>query len=120
MKVEIEFDKDLNDTIKVDGKEVTFSSFSRGQKTRVEIAAAFALFNLSRIFFSNKSGLLIVDELLDNGLDEIGIKAAISILEGFAQDAKVFVVSHNPVVKDNIENVIEIKRDENGFSYIKM
>lgn len=118
MKIEIGFDKDLVDTIKVDNKNVSFASFSRGQKTRLEIAAAFALFNVSRIFFSNKSGLLIVDELLDNGLDEYGVKAAISILENFAQQSKIFVVSHNPVVKDNIDEVIEIKRDENGFSYI--
>lgn len=117
--VEIAFDRDLNDSIKMDGKDVTFSSFSRGQKTRAEIAVAFALFNLSRVFFSNKSGLLVVDELLDNGLDEFGIKSAISILESFAQEAKVFVVSHNNNVKDNINNVIEIKTDENGFSYIK-
>ena len=117
--VEITFDRDLNDSIKMDGKDVTFSSFSRGQKTRAEIAVAFALFNLSRVFFSNKSGLLVVDELLDNGLDEFGIKSAISILESFAQEAKVFVVSHNNNVKDNINNVIEIKTDENGFSYIK-
>lgn len=117
-KVEINFDKDLNDTITVDGKEVSFKSFSRGQKSRTEIAAAFALFGMSRIFFSNKSGLLVVDELLDNGLDEFGIKSAISVLNSFAQDSRVFVVSHNPVVKESIDNVIEIKTDDGGFSYI--
>ena len=117
-KVEISFDKDLNETIKVDGKDVSFSSFSRGQKSRVEIAAAFALFDMSRVFFSNKSGLLVVDELLDNGLDEYGIKSAISVLNSFAQESKVFVVSHNPVVKECIDNVIEIKTDDGGFSYI--
>lgn len=117
-KVEIEFDKDLNDEIKVDGVKVSFSSFSRGQKSRAEIATAFALFSLSRIFFSNKSGLLVVDELLDNGLDDLGIKSSVSVLQSFAQDSKVFVVSHNPVVKENIDNVIEIKTDGSDFSYI--
>lgn len=118
-KIEISFDKDLNDTIKSDGKEITFASLSCGQKTRAEVAAAFALFGLSRIFFSNQSGLLVVDELLDRGLDEIGIKSAISVLESFAEDSKVYVISHNPIVKENINDVIEIKADENGFSYIK-
>ena len=118
-KIEISFDKDLNDTIKSDGKEITFASLSCGQKTRAEVAAAFALFGLSRVFFSNQSGLLIVDELLDRGLDEIGIKSAISVLESFAEDSKVYVISHNPIVKENINEVIEIKTDENGFSYVK-
>lgn len=116
-KIEVDFDKDLNDVLKLDGKEITFASLSCGQKTRMEIAAAFALFSLSRIFFSNQNGLLVVDELLDRGLDEYGIKSAISILETFAEDTKVFVISHNPVVKENINDVIEIRRDENGFSY---
>ena len=119
MDIKASFDKDLNDTLTCDGKEITFASLSCGQRTRMEIAAAFALFNLSRVFFSNKSGLLIVDELLDRGLDEFGIKAAISILEGFAEDAKVYVISHNPVVKENIQETLEIKKDENGFAVIK-
>jgi DNA repair exonuclease SbcCD ATPase subunit len=117
-KMEVSFDKDLNDTIKKDGKEITFSSLSCGQKTRMEIAAAFALFGLSRVFFSNQSGLLIVDELVDRGMDEFGIKSAISILESFAEDSKVYIISHNPTVKENINDVIEVKTDENGFSYI--
>lgn len=119
-KIEVKFDKDLNDKLYSDGEEITFASLSCGQKTRMEIAAAFALFGVSRVFFSNQSGLLIVDELLDRGLDEFGIKASISILEGFAEESKVFVISHNPVVKDNITEVIDIKADENGFSYIKV
>ena len=119
-KIEVSFDKDLVETIKCDGQKITYASLSCGQKTRMEIAAAFALFGLSRVFFSNKSGLLIVDELLDRGLDEFGIKASLSILEGFAQDSKVYVISHNKTVTENITDVIEVKADENGFSYFKM
>ena len=119
-KIEVSFDKDLVETIKCDGKEITYASLSCGQKTRMEIAAAFALFGLSRVFFSNQSGLLIVDELLDRGLDEFGIKASLSILEVFAQDSKVYVISHNKTVTENITDVIEVKADENGFSYFKM
>ena len=119
MDIKASFDKDLNDTLTCNGKEITFASLSCGQRTRMEIAAAFALFNLSRVFFSNKSGLLVVDELLDRGLDEFGIKAAISILAGFAEDSKVYVISHNPIVKDNITDVLEIKKDANGFAVVK-
>lgn len=120
VKIEVEFDKDLVEKIKCDGDEITFASLSRGQKSRMEIATAFALFGLSRVFFSNQSGLLIVDELLDNGLDEFGIKASLSILESFAQDSKVYVISHNKTVTENISDVIEVKKDENKLSYFKM
>lgn len=118
-EINIELDLDLNDSIKVDGKEVQFSSFSRGQKTRLEIAAALALFGVSRIFFNNESGLLVVDEILDEGLDAFGVRAAIEILKSFGEDSKVFVVSHNQETKDLIDETIEIQLDENGFANIK-
>lgn len=115
--VEVELDKNLEENIKVNGEDVTYSSFSKGQKARLELAASFSLFELSRVFFNNQSGLLVVDEMLD-GLDDFGIKSAISSLEGFAQDSKVFVVSHNKTVKENMENIIEIKTDDSNFSII--
>lgn len=117
-EIEIQFDKDLNDQIVVDGRQVSFSSFSRGQKTRLEISAALALFGMSRIFFSNESGLLVIDEILDQGLDFYGTKAAIEILKGFAEDSKIFVVSHNQETKDLMDETLELRVDENGFSYI--
>lgn len=116
--ISINFDKDLKETIKMDDYEISFSSFSNGQKCRAELSIAFALFSISRIFFSNDNSLLVVDEMLDDGLDEYGIKAAISVLNAFADEAKIFIVSHNPLIKENIENVIEIKRDENNFSIL--
>lgn len=117
-EVEIQFDRDLNDQIIVDGRQVAFASFSRGQKTRLEISAALALFGMSRIFFSNESGLLVIDEILDQGLDLYGTKAAIEILKGFAEDSKIFVVSHNQETKDLMDESMELRLDENGFSYI--
>lgn len=117
-EIEIQFDKDLNDQIVVDGRQVSFSSFSRGQKTRLEISAALALFGMSRIFFSNESGLLVIDEILDQGLDFYGTKAAIEILKGFAENSKIFVVSHNQETKDLMDETLELRLDENGFSYI--
>lgn len=117
-KVTIEFSKELIDTIKWNGQIVSFNSLSCGQKVRAELAVAFSLFSVSRVFFANSSGLLIVDEMLDRGLDARGIKSALSVLEAFADDTKVLVVSHNPILKDELENVIELKKDENDFTSI--
>ena len=117
--ISIVFDKELECKIIIDKEVVSIKSFSAGQKTRADLAVAFALFNLSRIFFSNESNLLIVDEILDTNIDVYGIESALTIVEGFGYDTSVFVVSHNQDIKDKIKNKIEIVRDENKFSIIK-
>lgn len=117
--ITINFDKELECEIIIDKEKVSIKSFSAGQKTRADLAVAFALFSLSRIFFSNESNLLIVDEILDTNIDVYGIESALTIVEGFGYDTSVFVVSHNQDIKDKIKNKIEITRDENKFSIIK-
>jgi DNA repair exonuclease SbcCD ATPase subunit len=117
-KISISFDKDLNDIIEMDDEKISYKSLSRGQKTRAELAIAFALFELSRYYYSNCNNILMVDEMLDEGLDQFGMRAAISVLQGFT-DTTVYVISHNDELKNLIENKIEITRDENEFSVIK-
>lgn len=117
--VSIIFDKELECKITIDKDVVSIKSFSAGQKTRADLAVAFALFNLSRIFFSNESNLLIVDEILDTNIDTFGIESALTIVEGFGYDTSVFVVSHNQEIKDKIKEKVEIVRDENKFSLIR-
>ena len=116
-KVQITFDKDLSDSIKMDDFDVTFSSFSQGQRQRAELAISFALFDVARVFFSNDNKLLILDEM-DKGLDKFGIKSMVNLLNGFDKQLRIFIVSHNPLMADEISSKIEIQRDENGFSKI--
>ena len=115
--VKINFDKDLNETITVDDFDVSFSSFSQGQRQRAELSISFALFDVARIFFSNDNKLLILDEV-DKGLDKFGIKAMINLLNGFDKQLRIFVVSHNPLLTDEIDDKIKIEKDSNGFSII--
>ena len=115
--VKITFDKNLNETIKMDGFEVGFSSFSQGQRQRAELAINFALFDVARIFFSNDNKLLILDEM-DKGLDKFGIKAMVNLLKGFDKQLKIFIVSHNPLMDEEIDSKIKISRDTNGFSIL--
>lgn len=115
--VKINFDKDLNETITMDDFDVSFLSFSQGQRQRAELSISFALFDVARIFFSNDNKLLILDEV-DKGLDKFGIKAMINLLNGFDKQLRIFVVSHNPLLTDEIDDKIKIEKDSNGFSII--
>lgn len=116
--VKIEFDRDLNDKIFMDDFEVGFNSFSQGQRQRAELAISFALFDVARVYFSNDNKLLILDEM-DKGLDKFGIKSMINLLKGFDEQLRIFIVSHNPLLEEEIDSKIKIKRDSNGFSLIE-
>jgi len=115
--MKIEFDKDLNETIKLEDEEVTFASFSSGQKTRFDIAISFSLFMMVKMFFSSTINLLVFDEILDMNLDKKGFNSVHDIIENLGEYNTVFVVSHQEFYKEKFSHHIHIKR-KNGFSYI--
>jgi len=115
--MKIEFDKDLNEVIKLENEEVTFASFSSGQKTRFDIAISFSLFMMVKMFFSSTINLLVFDEILDMNLDKKGFNSVHDIIENLGEYNTVFVVSHQEFYKEKFSHHIHIKRKD-GFSYI--
>lgn len=116
--ISIEFDKELTETIKYDGFNVEFSSFSSGQKTRIDLAIAFSLFLLVKAFFSSNINLMVFDEILDQNLDVEGVEAVMSIVEALSQEANIFIISHRDEYKDRAGKKIIIEQRD-GFSLVK-
>ncbi len=116
--IEIVFDKELNEVIKRNKKEVNFNSFSSGQKTRFELAITFAMFMLVKTFFSNTVNILVFDEILDRNLDIRGFNSVVEILENLGKNNSIFVVSHQEFYKERFNHHVQIKLDADGFSYI--
>jgi len=116
--IKVFLDKDLNETIEFDKMKVTFNSFSSGQKTRVDIATSFALFNLVKVFFSNDTNLIVMDELLDKHIDNDGFDAVVDVINGMAKDNTIFIVSHREELKERFTDKIEIVLEDNTFSKV--
>lgn len=114
----IEFDKDLNEVIMREGKEVHFGSFSSGQKTRFELSISFAMFMMVKTFFSGTVNILVFDEILDTNLDVRGFNSVVEILENLGASNGVFVVSHQEFYKEKFNHHIQVKLNAEGFSYI--
>lgn len=115
--VVINFDKDLNANITMDGEKATYSSFSQGQRQRAELSIMFSLFDVARLYFNNDNKILFLDEL-DKGLDKEGCKSMVELLKGFDNQLKIFLISHNTLIEDEIENKIRLTKDENDFTKI--
>ena len=118
-EIEIKFDKNLNDSITFRGKEADFDELSSGEKTRAELCVIFSLYFMVQSLFGCGTNLLAVDELLDRGLDQQGIKAAKSVLDDISKNTLVFVVTHRDDLKELFSNVMTVYKDGDGFTKIK-
>ena len=116
-KVTIEFNKDLTETIKMEDEDATYKSFSQGQRQRAELAIAFALFDVARLYFGNNNKILFLDEL-DKGLDKYGCKSMVNLLRGFDEQLKIFIISHNEEIKEEIPDKLVLEKDSNDFTKI--
>lgn len=118
-EVEVSFDKNLTETIKVEGEKVSFKTFSLGEKTRLEIAISFSLFMLGKMFFSSSINFMVFDEILDGKLDKEGLSRVINIVDNFSKNNSIIVISHDERMKDYLHNHIKVNKDEYGFSKIQ-
>jgi len=116
--IKITFDKDLNEKIIRNKREVNFGSFSSGEKTRFELAISFAMFMMVKTFFSSTVNVLVFDEILDRNLDKRGFNSVFEILENIGKTSAIFVVSHQEFYKDKFKHHIQVKLNSSGFSYI--
>lgn len=118
-EIEIKFDKNLNESIMFRGKETDFEELSSGEKTRAELCVIFSLYFMVQSLFGCGTNLLVVDELLDRGLDEKGIKASKAILDDISKESSVFVVTHRDDLKELFNSVLTVYKDGDGFTRTK-
>ena len=118
-EIEIRFDKNLNDSITFRGKETDFDELSSGEKTRAELCVIFSLYFMVQSLFGCGTNLLVVDEILDRGLDAKGIKASKAILDDISKESSVFVVTHRDDLKEIFDSVLTVYKDGDGFTRTK-
>lgn len=119
-QIDITFDANLNETIKVEGDDFSFQEFSSGEKMRVELSCVFALFYIIKSFMCVSSNILILDEILDLNLDLNGIRATINILNNLKDEGNsIFVISHKSDYNDHFTERIKVIKEKNKKSRIE-
>lgn len=112
----VKFINDLSVDIKMMGKDLDFDNFSRGERTRVTLGLNWAFRD---IFENGKQAIniVLVDELLDNGLDPAGLESAVEILKKMERERNknIFVISHKEELINRVSNVLTAVK-ENGFT----
>lgn len=95
----------------------SYSSFSEGEKQRINLATILAWREVSRLKNSANCNLIFFDETLDSSLDASGIDDFLKIINYVIEKSNIFVISHREGFDDRFDRVLEIKKI-NGFSKI--
>jgi len=59
------------------------------------------------------TNLLIMDEIFDSSLDDMGTEEFMKILENVTGDTNVFVISHKATMFDKFRSVIKFEKAKN-------
>lgn len=118
MFINFTFDEEFNETINSPLHDnFSYSSFSEGQKQRINLSILWTFRELVKIKNSTNVNLLLFDEILDSSLDDAGIEEFIRIVKYVFTDTNTFIISHREGVTEKFEHVIEFEKQGN-FSRI--
>lgn len=117
--VKFDLDESFQEVIRSRGRDAfTYSSFSEGEKRRLDLAILFTWRQIAKMKNSVNTNLMILDEILDGALDGAGIDYFLSIMNQFGDQTNIFVISHKvDQMVDRFDHVVRVEK-KNDFSVI--
>lgn len=113
---QVVFLNDLSVEITEYGRELDFDNLSRGERNRLILGLSFAFRDVWESLYS-PINTLFIDELIDSGMDSIGVENSMAILKEFsrARSKSVWLVSHREELAGRVPSVLKVVK-ENGFT----
>lgn len=115
----VRFLSDLTVDITEHGRVLDFDNLSRGERTRLIIGLSMSFRDVFESL-NHKVNLLMIDELLDNGLDTNGVENSVGLLKQVVREHKksVFLISHREELLGRVNSVVKVIK-EGGFTSIE-
>ena len=116
--INFHLDEEFNETVKSPiHEDFSYSSFSEGEKMRIDLALLFTWREVARVKNSINTNLLIMDEVFDSSLDGLGTDEFLKIIRFIIKDANIFVISHKGGLEDKFDAVMKFEKVK-GFSRV--
>lgn len=115
----VEFTHEMTASISQFGRPLDFGNLSNGQRARVNIALSFAFRDVLQSMHGSVN-VCMLDEVLDVGLDAIGIQAAAKMLKQKSRDEKIsiYIISHKSEINSAFDHKLTVQLSK-GFSYLE-
>jgi len=112
--VNFHLDEEFNETIKSRFRDTfNYNSFSEGEKLRIDLALLFTWRTIAKMKNSTNTNLLILDEIFDSSLDNVGTEDFFKILKELTNE-NTFIISHKgDIMFDKFTNIIKFEKYKN-------
>ena len=116
--INFSLDEEFNESIKSPiHEDFSYSSFSEGEKMRIDLALLFTWREVAKIKNSLNCNIIIFDETFDSSLDGFGVDEFLKIIRFVIKDANIFVISHKEGMRDKFTDVLKFEKIK-GFSKV--
>jgi DNA repair exonuclease SbcCD ATPase subunit len=113
---QVVFLNDLTVEITELGRELDFDNLSRGERNRLILGLSFAFRDVWENLYV-PINTLFIDELIDSGLDTMGVENSIAILKDMSRrrQKSIWLVSHREELAGRVPSVLKVIK-EGGFT----
>jgi DNA repair exonuclease SbcCD ATPase subunit len=113
---DVKFSADLSVEITEYGRDLDFDNLSRGERNRLILSLSWAFRDVYESL-NHPMNFLCIDELLDSGMDSVGVEAGLSILKKMNRDQgkNIMLISHKEELVGRVGNVLTVIK-EGGFT----
>jgi DNA repair exonuclease SbcCD ATPase subunit len=113
---EVQFQSDLTVSIVQLGQDLDFDNLSRGERNRLILGLSWAFRDVFESM-NHPINLVCIDELVDSGMDTIGVESALGVLKKMERerDKNILLISHRDELVGRVNSVLQVVK-ENGFT----
>jgi len=115
---QVTFKSDLEVDISQLGQSFDFDNLSRGERNRLILALSWSFRDVYESF-TEPMNLMFIDELVDSGMDSVGIEHSMSVLKSMGREMNrnIFLISHRDELASRVNHVLMVVK-ENGFTML--
>ena len=113
---DVKFANDLGVEITEYGRDLDFDNLSRGERNRLILGLSWSFRDIYESL-NRPMNLMCVDELIDSGMDSMGVENALGVLKKMfrEQGKNIMLISHKEELVGRVNNVLTVVK-EGGFT----
>lgn len=113
---QVAFSSDLGVEITEFGRDLDFDNLSRGERNRLILGMSWAFRDIYESL-NRPMNLMCIDELIDSGMDSIGVESALGVLKKMQRDQgkNILLISHKDELVGRVNNVLTVVKT-GGFT----